>query len=222
MLEALGEGLWTAWFPLKLLGTVFGTRMTVARLPDGSLWVHSPIRCDDALRAEIDALGPVKHLVAPNMFHHLFLPKAKSHWPDAKVWLAPGLDQKRADITFDALLPTEAPEDWQGAIDVARLEGMPKVNETVFLHRPSRTLVVTDVVFNFVEPVSFGLGLLLMMTGAKGKLTTSRLYRGSIKDRAAYDRSMQKVLGWDFDNISVCHGALVRGDGRRRFEAAIG
>ena len=45
----------------------------VVRLPDGRLFLHSPIAPSDDLAREVEALGPVAYLVAPNKFHHLFV-----------------------------------------------------------------------------------------------------------------------------------------------------
>lgn len=47
----------------------FPTRMTVVRLASDELWVHSPIAPDPALFERIEALGPVRHLIAPNSLH---------------------------------------------------------------------------------------------------------------------------------------------------------
>ena len=72
MLESVGEGVWTAAAPLALAGAEFGTRMTVVQLADVGVMLISPIEVDDALAAEIDAIGPVRAIVAPNAFHHFY------------------------------------------------------------------------------------------------------------------------------------------------------
>jgi hypothetical protein len=70
VLEQLAPDLWVATRPLPLRVGDIGTRMTVIRLGDGSLLLHSPVRIDDATRAAVDALGPVGAVVAPNLHHH--------------------------------------------------------------------------------------------------------------------------------------------------------
>ncbi|HSP17877.1 MAG TPA: hypothetical protein VLQ79_00060, partial [Myxococcaceae bacterium] len=57
------EGLWTASAHHRFYGLRLGTRMTVIRLPDGTLWLHSVVAVDDLLADEIQVLGPVRHLV---------------------------------------------------------------------------------------------------------------------------------------------------------------
>ena len=46
------------WLPLT-------TRMTVARLPDGRLWLHAPVELTRGCRREVRALGRVAALVLP-------------------------------------------------------------------------------------------------------------------------------------------------------------
>jgi hypothetical protein len=74
--------------------------MTVVRLSDGSLWVCSPIRLSETLKASIDEQGPVRHLVSPNKIHHLFLEEWARVWPEAKLYASPGLARRRRDLAF--------------------------------------------------------------------------------------------------------------------------
>jgi hypothetical protein len=46
--------------------------MAAIRLSGGSLFVWSPVALTEDLRAEVDALGEVRYLVAPNSLHHGF------------------------------------------------------------------------------------------------------------------------------------------------------
>lgn len=75
-LKPIAPDIWIADGPEARMATPFGggmpfpTRMTTVRLHDGSLWCHSPIASDETLFREIDALGPVRHLVSPNLLHY--------------------------------------------------------------------------------------------------------------------------------------------------------
>jgi Domain of unknown function (DUF4336) len=103
MLKEFGQEIWTADGPdVAVVGFRYPTRMAAVRLSDGSLFIWSPIQLTASLRAAVDALGPVQHIVAPNSLHHLFLPVWKHAYPGAKVYAPPGLRKKRADIIFDA------------------------------------------------------------------------------------------------------------------------
>ena len=42
-LERLADTLWVSAAPLAMLGVQVGTRMTLVRLSDRSLWLHSPV-----------------------------------------------------------------------------------------------------------------------------------------------------------------------------------
>ena len=107
------------------------------------LLVHSPTPVDDALAAEIAALGPVGYIVAPNCFHHLHVRTFLARFPGAKVYGAPGLARKRPDLPLAGTLDDGAAMPWSGVIDQITLAGAPKLNEVVFLHRASRSLLVT-------------------------------------------------------------------------------
>jgi hypothetical protein len=48
----------------------FTTRMTVVRLSDGDLFLHSPVRFERRLADELEKLGRVRHLISPNQFHY--------------------------------------------------------------------------------------------------------------------------------------------------------
>jgi hypothetical protein len=42
-----------------------------------------------------------------------------------------------------------------------------------------------------------------------------------VKDRAAFDRSIERMLAWDFDRIVMAHGDIVETGGRRMLIEAL-
>src|SRR3546814_12406504 len=72
----------------------FPTRMTVARLDDGRLWLHSPIAPDAALFDAVDALGEVAWLVAPNSLHYWYVADWQHRYPGARTLAVPRLAAK--------------------------------------------------------------------------------------------------------------------------------
>src|SRR5215468_110302 len=101
MLQPFGEGIWLADGPLTAVaGFRYPTRMTVIRLSGGGLFVWSPVALTAPLRAAVDAIGPVKCLVAPNALHHLFLADWQAAYPGAQLYAPPGLRERRRDLTF--------------------------------------------------------------------------------------------------------------------------
>ena len=103
------EGLWTAFAPHRYFGLQLGTRMTAIRLPDGALWLHSVVAIDDLLADEIQALGPVRHIVVPDLYHHVYVVDAVQRWPAARVYAPTAMRRKRPELRIDAEL-TETPD----------------------------------------------------------------------------------------------------------------
>src|SRR3569623_563726 len=110
-LMPVAPGLWIADGPLVRMAAGLGmsapfpTRMTLVRLPDGTLWCHSPIAPDAELFADIDALGRVAHLVSPNKLHYAHVAAWKRCYPDAIAWASPGVRERAASqriaVRFD-------------------------------------------------------------------------------------------------------------------------
>jgi hypothetical protein len=195
--------------------------MTVVRLSDGRLFLHSPVPLEEELAREIDAVGPVGFLVAPNKVHHLWLgPWAAAH-PDATVYGAPGLREKRRDLVFHRELGDAPPPDWEDDLDQAWVAGAPYLNEVVFLHRASETLLLTDLAMNFVElPPGRGTRLWLRAMGLSGGLRSSRLVRSLVRDRAAARASLERILAWRFERVIVSHGQVLERGGPAALRAA--
>ena len=135
-----------------LLGKVLPVRMTVIRLPDGSLLLHSPTRYTESLRLALLALGPVSHLVAPNIAHWILLEPWQRAFPSATTWAVPGLRERRqvrkSGLRLDQELGTQAPAAWGDALSLIMVEGGLGFHEAVVFHQPSRTLVLTDLMLN--------------------------------------------------------------------------
>ena len=221
MIEELVPGIWTVATPLKLAGVNFGTRMTIVRVGGDGLVLISPCPIDDALAAEIDTLGVVRAVVAPNAFHHLFLVDAIGRYADAAVYLAHGVAKKLGSAPPGAVTLTVEPVPlWKAELEQCMLEGAPMSNEVVFYHPASRTLILTDLCFNFDPAPSGWQGLILRLFGVHGRLAVSRLMRFVLKDREKVRQIIERILEWDFERIVVTHGAIVWHDGRRLFRDA--
>ena len=93
--------MWVAQAPLRFYGIPFGTRMTVVRLRNGALWLHSPIGIDAALERALRELGEVRFVVSPNKLHHLYLADAQAAFPEAELYAPPGLSRKRPKLRFE-------------------------------------------------------------------------------------------------------------------------
>ena len=219
MLNAVGEGVWECSMPLKVAGFHLDHRMTVMRMPSGELVVHSPVELDERLRQEVSHQGEVKWIISPSRMHDLFLNQWMEAFPGALLLHSPGL--KIRGIPAERLLPLsdESSRLFGGEIDCLLIRGMPRINEFVFLHRPSRTLIVADLVFN-LSPAGGLQKVLQKVNGVYEQFGPSRLFRMSIKNKAEFRDSLKRVLEWDFDWIIVGHGANAPMDGKDRLRRA--
>lgn len=219
-LQPLGEDLWTVRAPLRMGFLELGTRMTVARLPDGSLWLHSPVAPTTDLRRELDALGPVRHIVAPSKMHNLFAGPFAEAYPQARVYLAPGLREKVRALPCDEVLGDSAPAAWGEVFAQRVYDAAPMMNEVVFCHRPSRTLILTDLCFNVRRSPGLVTRCFHGVWGTWQRFGPSRAERFITKDRARARRTLDAVLGWDFERVSVCHGEVLETGGREAMRRA--
>jgi hypothetical protein len=210
----LAENLWVAERPQSFYGLPVGTRMTVIRLAGGRLLLHSPVALDPELRAELDALGRVRYVVAPNRVHHLYAGAVAGHYPGTRLWVAPGLDRKRPDLAFEAVLDDRAPEEWRDEIEQVFFRGRPYENEVTFFHRASRTLILCDLAFNFGPRTAAPTRWLMTLLRSYGRLGPSTLDPWLIRDRRAARESLQRILAWDFDRVVVAHGEVQERGGR--------
>ncbi len=191
---------------------------TLVRLADGGLWVHSPTPLGPELATAVEALGPVRDLIAPNRFHHLSIGAWSQRFPAARIWGAPGLAEKRRDLSLTGVLGDGAAPPWSGEIAALALAGAPSMNEVVFFHGASRTLVCTDLLFNVRKPASAMTGFVLSLMGTKGRFAMSRLWRRYARDRAALKASVERMLSWDFARVIPAHGEVYESDGDARAE----
>jgi hypothetical protein len=216
ILNQIGESIWELSRPLKAPGLRVGHRMTVVRLQTGELWVHSPVQFDQALATELKALGTVQHFIAPSALHDLYWKEWFANFREATFYRAPGLKENPREFAFDRVLDPNVREPWENELPKLLVRGMPKINEFVFLHSATRTLIVTDMVFNFDIAQQNQIGkLFLKLNGIYGRVGCSRLFRLFIKDRDAFRQSIAEILALDFDRLVLAHGTIVNTHGKQ-------
>lgn len=218
--RALATGLWIVDHPLVVSGLHLGTRTTLVRLGGGGLFVHSPGPAGEPLHREVEKLGPVAALVAPNKMHHLHLADWIRAFPQARVFGAPGLRSKLPELRFDEELGDETPELWRAELDQVVVQGAPRLQEVAFLHRASRTLLLTDLAFHVLHSDSRLTRIAMRLNGGYGRFGTTRLLRSMIRDRRAARASLDRILAWNFDRIVVTHGEVLEHGGREALREA--
>jgi hypothetical protein len=223
-MRELGPGLWVVETPLRAFGMECGRRMTVVRLARGGLWLHSPAPLTDRLRASLEALGEPRFVVAPSALHgHVFMEQYRDAYPSIELAAGPGLDRRRKDLAFDALLGSVPDPRWSDDLDqIVFLGGF--IPEVVFLHRMSRTMIVADLVQK-VELGAPGLSLAGRLAwgayGVYGTLATDRIRRVTTRNRRAARRSLEQMLAWDFDRVILGHGRVIETGGRAALTRAM-
>lgn len=216
--KPLAADLWIVDGPLVHMTALgmqvpFPTRMTVVRLDDGGLWCHSPVEPAPALLEAIDALGPVRHLVSPNLLHYAHIASWKTHYPQAVAWASPGVRQRAASqrmaVHFDADLEEAPPAAWAGSIHQLLFRGSRVMQEMVFLHRASASLILADLIENFEAgklPTAMRwmarLGGVLDPDG-KAPLDLRMTYIGRRNEARA---CLARVLAWQPRRIILAHG----------------
>jgi Domain of unknown function (DUF4336) len=220
--ELVPNMLWTQEVPLRLFGAELGTRMSVVRLSGegGGLWLHSPVALDPPLRNELDALGRVRFVVCPNRGHHMFAGGYFAAYPDADFYAAPGLPEKRNDLSFEGVLGDEPEAGWSKDLEQTVFRGDRVLREVVFCHRESATLIVADLL-QTDDPASPPFTRLVKrLNGIHEKPRPLLPFRLGFRDKAAARASLERVLSWEFDRIVLCHGPIVESGGKAVFREA--
>ncbi|MGY5453065.1 DUF4336 domain-containing protein [Agarivorans sp. MS3-6] len=197
---------------VPFLGLPYTTRMTVIRLANGDLWVHSPIELTEDVQTQVEQLGRVSHLIAPNHLHHLFLADWQAAYPNAKSYGTPELIKKRSDLVFDASFNEQPLWPWSEELDQVLFTGSPFMEECVFFHRASGALIVTDLIENFSgDNFSYWQRVLAKATGIlapNGKMPID--WRLSFMfGKTTARKHLSVIFGWKPTVIVMAHGVIV-------------
>jgi Domain of unknown function (DUF4336) len=179
------------------------------------------------LTQALDQIGTVRYIIAPNLYHHLFAQDFANHYPEAEFWAVNGILTKRPDLKPDKIL-TEATgnigEDVLylnfPAFRVFDITGNMPFNEYLFLHRPSKTLVITDTAFHFGAESHGAIQLLAKVLGMYGKLRPTFLERLALRDRESALATLRETLTWDFDRVIMAHGSIIQTQGKAQWRSS--
>ncbi|MFY9642836.1 MAG: DUF4336 domain-containing protein [Rhodomicrobium sp.] len=224
--KPIGEGIGIADGPLvfmsypgfSFLKIPFPTRMTIVRLASGELWLHSPTAFDAGLADMLSAMGPIRHLVSPNKLHYAHLGAWSQAFHEATVWASPGVRERARsqgiEVRFDRELGPETAEAWRSDLLQTAIPGS-YLDELVFFHRASKTLILTDTIQNFElarikQPYRF----LVWLSGAyapRGQLPID-LRATFWPKRRAVRQAVREMLAWGPERIIVSHGRCIEQD----------
>lgn len=224
MLKQIGSDIWVAEQPLKYFGINVGTRMTVIRSENEQLFIISPIKIDAVIKKQLDEIGIVANIIAPNLFHYLFASDCKNLFPRATFWADLDLKKKKPDLAIDKTFDYEG-----GNLDdhlkyiffdgfkTITLNGFSPLNEFIFYHVLSKTLILTDTAFNFDDSFSFSTKLVAKLIGGYNNLSPSLLEKIATTDKNKIKNTLRKILDWDFDRIIMAHGSIIESNGKQQF-----
>lgn len=226
MLKLIATNLWVAEQPLKYFGLEVGTRMTILRLNNGELMVISSIQPATEMVDDLNQLGQISYIIAPNLYHHLFITPFQERYPNAELWATAGLKQKRPDLTIAQVLGNATGYLPDGiatlpvlGFNTLAVRGPTPLEEWVFFHPATRTLILTDLAFHFDTQSSRTAQILTQLLGGYQQLRPSPLEKIATRDKAAVRESIRQILKWDFDRVIVAHGSIVERDGKRQFQS---
>jgi hypothetical protein len=141
-------------------------------------------------------------------------------YPDAGFYAAPGLPEKRTDLPFDGVLGDEPEPGWARDLEQVVLRGNRMVQEVVFCHQESHTLIVADLVQSADSGSSLLTRLVKRLTGTYERPGLPLPFRFGFRDKAATRASLERIFSWDFDRIVLCHGPVVESGGKALFREA--
>lgn len=215
----LADNLWLLAYPLKLLGADFRRNVTLIRLQSGRLIVHSTAPFKPEEVESIHALGEPGWLVDGILRHDTFAREGRAAFPGIPYLAPPGFSEV-VGFPTDPIVP--APEEWNDEVAALEIQGMPEARDTALFHMPSRTLILTELIFNFGhdEPVWTEL-MLRLGVGKEHSPGISRPFKSGVKNEAAFKDSLAELLRWDFDRIVVGHGDVIASSGREKLTSAL-
>lgn len=208
-LDDTDSGLWTFHQRLSVMGAEIGTRMTVVRLSDGGLLVHSPIRLTHELEQKLTSLGRVEHVLAPNFDHYLFVAALKQRYPHARFYAAPGVAQKLPQVRFDSELRFGETVPLGEGIEQTWFRSNHQLQELLLLHRSTNTLITADLAFNMQGTDGLISKLMLKLNDSYMTFGPSRVCRAHITEPGMARSDVDAVLALKPERAIVAHGEIL-------------
>lgn len=199
-------------FPWRAFGIDFQRNVTLLRLRDGRLIIHStaPFESEDV--SAIGRFGEPAWLVEATLLHDTFAKVGHAAFPELPYYAPADFGQASGVATESLISP---PPDWTGEIEVLEIAGLRRPNEHAFFHRASRILVLADLLFHFPsDTTGWGRFFMQRIMRLPRLLGMSVLFRLMIRDQEAFARSMRQMLEWDFERIVVAHAEPVEKDAK--------
>jgi len=218
--EIIPQKIWICDYPLRFLGVPIGTRMTVVRLQNKKLFIHSPVELKKHIQAELEMLGEISYVVSPNNLHHIYIGDYFDEFKYAKIFASPGLAKKRTDLHFRHELNDEPEAAWENELDQTIFYGHESLREVIFYHKESRTLILADLIMCFDDHSPFLTRLITKMLGIYNRAAPPLDFENSLSQKVQARISAERILQWDFDKVILSHGSIIEKNGKEIFRQA--
>ena len=222
MIRKIDDDIWTIDGPeIVFTGITMNTRMTVVRLTDGRLWIHSPIQLSDYVSDFLRELSNrIAVLIAPNKLHHMYIDPWRERYTDAITFAHNNLKKKITSLANSETLTNITPRAYSNELDQVLFSGNPAFREAVFFHRPSASVIFTDLMQN-LDTANAGLfaRLYARLDGvASPDGGVPRLYKLFSTRKDADREALEKIKEWKPRNVLFCHGQPIDMDAVKLIE----
>ena len=220
-MRKISTRMWVQDDSMQMMGIRLPLRMTLVKLADDSMWMHTPTPHNPQIRNRVAAMGELKHIVAPSNGHHLFLEDWQRSFPDAGIYVADGVPKKRPNLKNYTLLRDLDTPPWEDDLQILTMAGAPLWDEHMFYYARGKTLLVTDFFQNYTGVKQKGMGkiitkLLFEPLGFKGKCLAPPLKtRFAVKDKNALRASLDKLWDLDIECVVPAHGDIFEQDAKQ-------
>ncbi|MDX2314262.1 MAG: DUF4336 domain-containing protein [Gammaproteobacteria bacterium] len=220
-MRKISTRMWVQDDSMQMMGIRLPLRMTLVKLADDSMWMHTPTPHNPQIRNRVAAMGELKHIVAPSNGHNLFLEDWQRSFPDAGIYVADGVPKKRPNLKNYTLLRDLDTPPWEDDLQMLTMAGAPLWDEHMFYYARGKTLLVTDFFQNYTGVKQKGMGkiitkLLLEPLGFKGKCLAPPLKtRFAVKDKNALRASLDKLWDLDIECVVPAHGDIFEQDAKQ-------
>jgi Domain of unknown function (DUF4336) len=199
------NAIWIAERPVWFGGVRLRSKTTVVRFSDGALWVHSPCPPTDSVCAALDALGDVRWIVVPNRFHHLQTPATAARYPKARVVGPKSVQLRNPYVSLamgadDPAYVRSTPE-----LTPIQLRGVPFLEETVFFHAASGSLIAADLLISCCARDHWTWRMAARIWGRYGKVRTPPDVRMKTRASTAVAESIAQMRALPIQQILVAH-----------------
>jgi len=215
---AITDGLWTVTFPLRFFGLDIGRRVSLFKISNNRLVIHSTGPFSLEQKAGIVALGRPAIMLDATTMHDTFTREARAAFPDVSYLVPEGFPEKAAGGVVRPIHELDSLTD--GELQTVKLQGMRFLNEYAVFHPATRTLVLCDLLFNLVDATGYTRWAMKNLLGVKKWPAIDRPVRMAVKDQRPFTESLQRILEWDFDRIIVAHGSVIQSNGKRELRDA--